>query len=75
MEIPFSKLMNLDVFTDGIRFHASNRQKAPLFKMQEGMGDVTLMPLMWEVEPVLVAKGVTGVRMSNTFNIFEWNKS
>jgi hypothetical protein len=40
MEIPFSKLMNLDVFTDGIRFHASNRQKAPLFKMEEGMGDV-----------------------------------
>ena len=25
---------------DGIRFHASNRQKAPLFKMEEGMGDV-----------------------------------
>jgi hypothetical protein len=40
MEVPFSKLMNIDVFSDGIRFHASNRQKAPLFKMEDGMGDV-----------------------------------
>jgi hypothetical protein len=38
------------------------------------MGDVALMPLLWEVEPVLVAKGVRGVQMSNTYNIFEWDK-
>jgi hypothetical protein len=28
------------VQTSGIRFHASNRQKAPLFKLEDGMGEV-----------------------------------
>ncbi len=42
--------------------------------LQEAMGDVALMPLTWEVEPVLIAKGVTGVTMNNTYNIFDWDK-
>jgi hypothetical protein len=40
MEIPYAKLMSMDVFTDGIRFHASNRQTAPLFQIEQGTGDV-----------------------------------
>jgi hypothetical protein len=39
IEVPYTKLMNIDVFTDGVRIHASNRQKAPLFTVEEGMGD------------------------------------
>jgi hypothetical protein len=40
MEVLYTKLMNIDVFTDGVRVHASNRQKAPLFRLEDGMGDV-----------------------------------
>jgi hypothetical protein len=41
LEVPYAKLLNIDVFTDGVRLHASNRQKAPLFKFGERlMGDV-----------------------------------
>lgn len=36
MEVPYSKLMSLEVFNDGIRFHASNRQQAPLFRVESG---------------------------------------
>jgi hypothetical protein len=28
--------MNVEVFTDGIRFHASNRQRTPLFAVSNG---------------------------------------
>jgi hypothetical protein len=31
IELPYSKLVNLTVFSDGIQFHQSNRQTAPLF--------------------------------------------
>jgi hypothetical protein len=40
LEIAFAKLMSVDVFTDGVRFHASNRQNAPLFQLEQGAGDV-----------------------------------
>jgi peptide/nickel transport system substrate-binding protein len=45
--------------------------------LQEQMGDVALMPLYWEVVPVLMLKGVRGpkaVRNEATHNIFEWDK-
>jgi hypothetical protein len=45
MEVPHAKLMNVEVFTDGIRLHASNRQKAPLFKLEDGMGNVVAATL------------------------------
>ena len=31
LELPYSKLLNLTVFSDGIQFHESNRQTAPVF--------------------------------------------
>ena len=40
IELLYAKLLNIDVFSDGIRFHVSNRQNAPLFKVEEGRGDV-----------------------------------
>lgn len=36
VELPYSKLVNLHVFQDGIRFHQSNRQKAPIFLVPNG---------------------------------------
>jgi hypothetical protein len=36
MEMPYSKLLNLTVFKDGIQFHMSSRQTAPLFKLENG---------------------------------------
>jgi uncharacterized Zn finger protein (UPF0148 family) len=36
IELPYSKLVNLTVFTDGVRFHQSNRQTAPLFRIDDG---------------------------------------
>jgi hypothetical protein len=36
IEIPYAKLVNLSVFTDGVRFHVSNRKTAPLFKLDSG---------------------------------------
>ncbi len=36
VEMPYSKLASLGVFTDGVQFHQSNRQTAPLFKVPDG---------------------------------------
>jgi hypothetical protein len=40
IEMRYDKLMNLDVFSDGVRVHVSNRQNAPLFKVDPGVGEV-----------------------------------
>ena len=40
IELSYAKLMNLDVFSDGVRVHVSNRQNAPLFKVDPGVGEV-----------------------------------
>jgi len=36
LEFAYSKLVEIAVFTDGIRFHVSNRQTASLFKVESG---------------------------------------
>ena len=36
IEMPYAKLVGVQVFTDGIRFNLSNRQRAPLFKLPSG---------------------------------------
>jgi len=36
LEFLYSKLVDIAVFTDGIRFHVSNRQNASLFKVESG---------------------------------------
>jgi hypothetical protein len=46
IDVPFAKMVNIDVFTDGIRVHASNRQRPPLFKFAENMmGDAVAATL------------------------------
>jgi hypothetical protein len=36
IELPYAKLVNLSVYTDGVQFHQSNRQTAPLFRLKNG---------------------------------------
>jgi hypothetical protein len=36
IELPYAKLANLSVYTDGVQFHQSNRQTAPLFRLKNG---------------------------------------
>jgi hypothetical protein len=36
LEFQHAKLINLDVFTDGVRFHVSNRQTPSLFQLADG---------------------------------------
>jgi hypothetical protein len=36
VEMPYSKLVNLTVSSDGILFHLSNRVNAPLFAIKSG---------------------------------------
>lgn len=36
IELPYSKLVTLNVFTDGVQFHQSNRKSAPLFQLENG---------------------------------------
>jgi hypothetical protein len=40
IEIPFAKLLSVDVFSDGIALHAANRQNTPLFQLEQGAGEV-----------------------------------
>jgi hypothetical protein len=50
VEVPFAKLMNVEVFTDGSRLHASNRQKAPLLQLADGLGNVVAATLNTAVQ-------------------------
>jgi hypothetical protein len=50
MEFQYSKLMNVEVFTDGIRFNVSNRQRAPLFAV--GNGEIVAATLNAAMHPV-----------------------
>jgi ABC-type oligopeptide transport system substrate-binding subunit len=46
--------------------------------VQAAMGDVAIMPLYWEIVPILAVKGVTGpkvVRNESTHNFFRWDRN
>jgi hypothetical protein len=45
--------------------------------VQEQISDIALMPLYWEVSPILMLRGITGPRMAYnvvTFNLWEWTR-
>jgi peptide/nickel transport system substrate-binding protein len=42
--------------------------------LQETTNDIALMPLFWQVDPVIVVRGVSGVTYNGTSNIFDWKK-
>jgi peptide/nickel transport system substrate-binding protein len=46
--------------------------------LREMMGDVALMPLYWQVVPILMVEGVVGPKMQSneaTHNIWEWDRT
>lgn len=69
----------VDEVLDKLQVTLEPRERLELHKqlLREQMGDVALMPLYWEIVPVLALKGVTGpkvVRNEATQNFFRWNK-
>jgi hypothetical protein len=36
VDMPYTKLVNLTAYSDGVQFHLSNRVNAPLFTMAQG---------------------------------------
>ena len=45
--------------------------------LREQLGEVAVMPLYWDVDPVLAVRGVKNVGRNaggNTWNMHEWDK-
>jgi len=69
----------VDALLNKLAVTIDERERLPLHRelLREQMTDVALMPLLWEVQPLLVRKGVTGPRMSGnegTIQIYQWDK-
>jgi peptide/nickel transport system substrate-binding protein len=69
----------VDALLDKLAVTVGDRERIPLHAdlLREQMGDIALMPLYWEVLPILMVRGVTGPYMQGsdaTPNIFDWNK-
>jgi peptide/nickel transport system substrate-binding protein len=66
----------LDSILDRLIITIDDRQRADLHRqlLQEGMGDVLVLPLYWQADPILSVKGVKGIRSSSSWNMFEWDK-
>jgi peptide/nickel transport system substrate-binding protein len=55
------------------------RDRTPLYResLRIHLGDVAIMPMYWEIEPVMhlgSVKGITHAGQQTTFNFHEWNK-
>jgi ABC-type transport system substrate-binding protein len=69
----------VDVLLDRLALTIDSRERLPLHRelLKEQMDDIALMPLVWEVMPLLVRKDVKGPRLARnegTLNIHEWTK-
>lgn len=70
---------NVDALLDQYSVTIDVRERAVLDRqlVQELMGEVALMPLYWEVAPVLMLKGVksTVVGARTPYKFYEWDKA
>jgi len=66
----------VDALLDRVIVALDERDQLDLHRqlLRETTDDVALMPLYWQVDPVLVARGVTGVTYNGTTNIYQWDK-
>jgi peptide/nickel transport system substrate-binding protein len=66
----------VDALIDRVLVTLEERDQVELHRqlLHETTDDVALMPVYWQVDPVLVAKGVKGVTYNNTSNFFQWDK-
>lgn len=67
-----------DVLLDRLSNSIDLRERIPLYRelVRIHIGDVAIMPMYWEIEPVLhlaAAKGITHGGQQTTFNFFEWS--
>jgi peptide/nickel transport system substrate-binding protein len=67
----------VDVLIDRVTVALDERDQMELHRqlLRETTDDVALMALYWQVDPVLVAAGVTGVTYNGTSNIYQWSKN
>ena len=69
----------VDTLLNKLAVTIDERERLPLHRqlLQEQMTDIALMPLLWEVQPLLVRKDITGPRMSGnegTIHIYQWDR-
>lgn len=69
----------VDALLDQLRATIDPRQRVPIHQqlLREQIGDLGIMPLYWDVNTVLMARGVRGpkiVKGEATQNIFEWDR-
>jgi peptide/nickel transport system substrate-binding protein len=69
----------VDVLLDRLAVTIEPSARLQLHKdlLSEQMVDIALMPLVWEVLPILMRKGITGPKIETnegTRHIYEWNK-
>lgn len=66
----------VDALVDRVLVALDEREQLDLHRqlLHETTDDVALMPLYWQVDPVLLLRGVTGVTYNGTSNIFRWSK-
>jgi peptide/nickel transport system substrate-binding protein len=69
----------VDAILDRLAITVDNQQRIGLHRdlLREQMEDIALMPLYWEVLPILMLRGVTGPVLAGsdaTPNIFDWDK-
>jgi peptide/nickel transport system substrate-binding protein len=69
----------VDAILDKLVVTIDPREQLTLHRqlLQEQMGDIAIMPLYWEVSPILMLKGISGPRMAynaTTFNMWEWTR-
>ena len=69
----------VDAILDKLGVVVDSRERAGLHRdlLREQMEDIALMPLYWEVLPILMLKGIVGPRMQGneaTPNIYEWDR-
>lgn len=53
IEMPYKKLINLNVFADGVQFHLSNRKNPPMFRLEAGYGDAVAAIVNQASQPYL----------------------
>lgn len=66
----------VDALTDKLNVAIASAERIAVHRelLQEAMGDVALMPLYWEVKPLLAVRGVKGIRGYEPWNFHEWDK-
>ena len=69
----------VDTLLNKLAVTIDDRERLALHRdlLREQMEDIALMPLLWEVQPLLVRKGLVGPRMTGnegTTYIYQWEK-